>query len=187
LWKVSTKERKVYLTFDDGPTPDITSKVLDLLNRYQAQATFFCLGKNVVNHPELFGQIKSRGHQVGNHSFSHPDGWATSNPNYFADIGKADQVIQSRLFRPPYGKIGFRQYLQLKKRYTIVMWDVLSGDYNPRLSPDYCFKALERNTRLGSIIVFHDSIKAAPQMLPALEKSLAWLHQNGYSFGLIGD
>jgi len=183
LWRVKETKKVVYLTFDDGPIPDITEKVLDILLEHQIKAAFFCLGKNVEANPHLFKRLIEQGHLVGNHSYSHPDGWNTSNVNYYQDIEKSQKLIHSKFFRPPYGKLSLTQYLYLKKKYKIVMWDVLTCDYDSNATVDFCFEAVKRKAKNGSIIVFHDSIKAAPQMLPSLVKSIEWLKSEGYSFG----
>ncbi len=185
VWRIPTQAKTVYLTFDDGPIPGVTEKVLAILSQHDVKATFFCLGKNVEANSRLFQELKSAGHQIGNHSFSHPDGWDTPNSAYFDDIESANKVINSKLFRPPYGKLSLPQYAHLKKTYRIIMWDILTGDYNPELSPEFCFDTVKRKARPGSIIVFHDSIKAAPQMIEALKFSVEWLKGEGYAFGLL--
>ncbi|MBX7182541.1 MAG: polysaccharide deacetylase family protein [Bacteroidia bacterium] len=180
LYRMETNQKTVYLTFDDGPTPGVSDLALDLLKTYQAKASFFCLGKNVEAFPELFQRMLNEGHSVGNHSYSHPDGWKTPNKDYFHDVAQAEKVINSGLFRPPYGKLSPFQYLQLKKRFRVVLWDTLSLDYDQNLEPEFCWDIVRKNTRNGSIVVFHDSLKAAPRMLPVLEKTLNWLSKEGY-------
>lgn len=180
LYRMETNQKTVYLTFDDGPTPGVSDLALDLLKTYQAKASFFCLGKNVEANPGLFQRMLNEGHSVGNHSFSHPDGWKTPNKDYFHDVAQAEKVINSGLFRPPYGKLSPFQYLQLKKRFKVVLWDTLSLDYDQNLEPEFCWDIVRKNTRNGSIVVFHDSLKAAPRMLPVLEKTLNWLSNEGY-------
>lgn len=180
LYRMETNQKTVYLTFDDGPTPGVSDLALDLLKTYQAKASFFCLGKNVEAFPELFQRMLNEGHSVGNHSYSHPDGWKTPNKDYFHDVAQAEKVINSGLFRPPYGKLSPFQYLQLKKRFKVVLWDTLSLDYDQNLEPEFCWDIVRKNTRNGSIVVFHDSLKAAPRMLPVLEKTLNWLSKEGY-------
>lgn len=181
IWKQpSQHKKKVYLTFDDGPTPRITEAALDLLERYKCVATFFCLGKNVEQHPDLYQQIRQKGHAIGNHSFSHFDGWQTPAQPYVDDALKANHYITSAYYRPPYGKLMPKQFTMLSHHFRIVMWDVLTGDYNPDFTADMCFENVRKHAVNGSIIVFHDSIKAAPRMVPALEKTLVFLIENGF-------
>lgn len=187
VYRIGADKKQVFLTFDDGPIPGVTDKVLDLLASYQAKASFFCLGKNVEANPELYTRILAEGHSVGNHSFSHLDGWKTANKDYFMDIEKAEKSIKARLFRPPYGKLTPIQYRLLKKKFTIVLWDTLSLDYNQALDAEFCWQTVKANTRPGSIIVFHDSLKAAPRMLPALEKTLEWLKREGFEMNAIDE
>jgi peptidoglycan/xylan/chitin deacetylase (PgdA/CDA1 family) len=185
IYRIGSDQKQVFLTFDDGPIPGVTDMALDLLSQFEAKATFFCLGKNVEANPELFRRIQAEGHSIGNHSYSHPDGWKTANKDYFSDIEKAEKVISSKLFRPPYGKLTPIQYHLLKKKFTIVLWDTLSLDYNQELDAEFCWNTVKNNTRAGSIIVFHDSIKAAPRMLPALKKTLEWLKGEGFEMNTI--
>lgn len=176
------KEKKIlYLTFDDGPTPDVTEKVLDLLDKYNAKATFFCLGKNIELFPQIFENIKLKGHTVANHSFSHPKGWTTKTNTYLEDVKKAEVFFDNNLFRPPYGKITPRQYWLLRKRYKVIFWDILSRDYNPKKSVDSCFNYVKKSNP-NDIIVFHDSIKAAPRMIETLEKTLIYFTEKGFEF-----
>lgn len=185
IYRIGSDKKQVFLTFDDGPIPGVTDKALDLLFQFEAKATFFCLGKNVEANPELFKRIQAEGHSIGNHSYSHYDGWKTANKDYFSDIEKAEKVIRSKLFRPPYGKLTPIQYHLLKKKFTIVLWDTLSLDYNQELDAEFCWNTVKNNTRAGSIIVFHDSIKAAPRMLPALKNTLEWLKGEGFEMNTI--
>jgi peptidoglycan-N-acetylglucosamine deacetylase len=182
LWKVETTDRDIYLTFDDGPTEGVTEKVLDRLKEYDAKATFFCLGKNVETNHALFSRIRSEGHTVGNHSFNHPDGWKTGTLTYVKNALTAGKLIDTKFFRPPYGRITPTQVAALKKKYTIVMWHVLSGDFDKTISPEKCLDNVIHNVEPGSIIVFHDSIKAAPNMHYALDHSLRILKNQGYIF-----
>ena len=174
-WQVNTNDRKIYLTFDDGPTPKITPWVLDQLDKYKAKATFFCIGKNVKSYPEIFNDIKERGHAVGNHTYNHLSGWNVSRNEYWTDIEKADTLIKSSLFRPHYGKINPRIIKRLKSKYQLIMWDVLSGDFDLDLNPDQCLKNVLSNCTKGSIIVLHDSVKSSGHLksfLPQLLKEL---------------
>jgi len=187
LWHVSTSEQTVYFTFDDGPTPGVTESALELLKRYDAQATFFCLGKNVEANPTLFHRIMQEGHAVANHTYDHPDGWKTNQVAYLRNVIMAQKTIRSNLFRPPYGRITPAQVSALKSRYRIVMWDVLSADFDAANTPRQCFENVVKNVTPGSIVVFHDSIKAQENMLYALEQSLLHLSREGYIFRALSD
>jgi peptidoglycan/xylan/chitin deacetylase (PgdA/CDA1 family) len=187
LWHVSTSEQTVYFTFDDGPTPGVTESALELLKHYDAQATFFCLGKNVEAHPTLFHRIMQEGHAVANHTYDHPDGWKTNQVAYLRNVIMAQKTIRSNLFRPPYGRITPAQVSALKSRYRIVMWDVLSADFDAANTPQQCFENVVKNVTPGSIVVFHDSIKAQENMLYALEQSLLHLSREGYIFRALSD
>ncbi len=182
LWNFDRGEKNLYITFDDGPTPQITEETLDLLKEFNARATFFCLGKNVEENQLLYARILQEGHQVGNHSTTHPDGWKTCTFGYVKDVLKAQQKIQSNLFRPPYGHITFSQASLLKKKFKIVMWDVISGDFDPTVTEESCFQNVRKAALNGSIIVFHDNAKVGRKMLPALRKTLQYFSEAGYSF-----
>lgn len=160
VWRMSKDEPTIYLTFDDGPIPNITSWVLDILKEYRVKATFFCVGENIQKHPALFKRIKEEGHRVGNHTYHHLKGWKTSHHEYVSNVQECQHLTQTELFRPPYGRITKKQYNLLRKTHKIVFWDVLSHDYNPSIPPERCLKHSLNYTRNGSIIVFHDSIKA---------------------------
>lgn len=185
VWKFSRSERKLYLTFDDGPTPEVTEKILEILQGYRAKATFFCLGKNVSLYPGLYEKILLHGHKTGNHTYNHLNGWKTLNSKYFADIDRASELINSRLFRPPYGKIRSSQIFRLKKDFRIIMWEILSGDYNCRISPEKCAHNVISKALPGSVIVFHDSLKAKNNMFYALPKVLEHFGNLGFSFDTI--
>jgi len=185
LWHFNRDEKAVYLTFDDGPDPDVTVHVLDLLRVHRAHATFFCIGSRVEAHPEVYRRIIDEGHAVGNHTWSHPNGWRTSGSEYTADVHKASQLISSSLFRPPYGKLRPGQWLSLRKRYRLVMWDVLPGDWKSSRSTAQIVDRTIRSVGPGSIVVLHDSAKAAPRMLPALVEILSNLSSAGYTFKAI--
>lgn len=176
---------KIYLTFDDGPTPAITDWTLDVLKQFNVKATFFCLGQNVEKHPKLYQRILDEGHAVGNHSYAHPSGWKTSDAEYFDDIEKSQQLINSKLFRPPYGRITKSQTKHLKKQYNIIMWSVLSGDFDVKTSPEKCLDNVLKNTESGAIIVFHDSEKAAPNLKYALPKAIESLLDKGFVFEVL--
>ena len=180
-WDYYGNHQDVYLTFDDGPTPGVTPWVLDQLDESEAQATFFCLGRNVDKHPDIYRQILARGHSTGNHSYSHLKGFRSSTKRYLEDIDLAGNLIDSRLFRPPYGRIIPAQVKAVLQRYEIIMWDVLSIDYNPGLSGDRVLQNVIKNVKPGSIIVFHDSDKACENLFYALPRTLEFLSEKGYN------
>jgi peptidoglycan/xylan/chitin deacetylase (PgdA/CDA1 family) len=182
IWDKHKTGKRLYLTFDDGPTPVVTKIVLDILDSYQAKATFFCLGRNVERHPEIYSEILKRGHHTGNHTYSHLKGWETSNKEYFQDIALAGQFIDSHLFRPPYGRIRRAQLRYLKKKYQIVLWDVMSHDYEKLWTQERCLRAVMRYTKEGSIIVFHDSEKAIEKVQYILPRLLEAFQEKGYVF-----
>ena len=190
IWEIPTQEKKLFLTFDDGPHPVITMQVLDLLKAYKAKATFFCIGNNVVKYPEVYKRIIDEGHAVGNHTFNHLNGWETPDELYLNDIKKAMYYIDSNLFRPPYGRISrfqIQQLLKPKYQMKLIMWSVLSGDFDPNISAEKCLNNVSLSTIAGSIIVFHDSEKAAEKMLYALPKVLAQFSKKGFAFEKITD
>jgi peptidoglycan/xylan/chitin deacetylase (PgdA/CDA1 family) len=182
IWRMPASGKVVYLTFDDGPTPDVTNQVLKMLKDANALATFFCIGNNIVAHPDLFAQLTSLGHQIGNHSFSHKNGWKTDFKSYLTDVEQCDTWVKSGLFRPPYGRLSIRQFFNLRKRYRIILWDVLSMDYDVKLSPNQCLKNVLSHVRPGSIITFHDSVKAWPRLKEILPLVLSELARQGYRF-----
>jgi peptidoglycan-N-acetylglucosamine deacetylase len=186
LWNIPGKDKKIYLTFDDGPTPGITEGVLKILDEYNAKATFFCLGRNVERHPEVFEKIVRAGHSVGNHTYSHLRGWKTGNEHYLKDIELADQFIGSKLFRPPYGQIKPTQVKILAEKYRIILWEVMSHDYESRISKECSLKAVLRYTKESSIVVFHDSVKAWPKLEYILPKVLEEFKGRGYGFERLG-
>lgn len=185
IWNVpSSSAPTVYLTFDDGPHPQATTFVLDQLKTYEASASFFCIGKNVAENPELYQRIIAEGHTIGNHTQHHLNGWKNDNHRYLNDILKATKLIESRNFRPPYGRIKISQSRRLTKSkhpWKIYMWDVLSGDFDTALSPEECLRNVIENIEPGSIVVFHDSEKAFPRMSYALPKVLAYCKENHFS------
>jgi peptidoglycan/xylan/chitin deacetylase (PgdA/CDA1 family) len=185
IWSLPENQKKLYLTFDDGPTPSITEWTLQTLKQYNAKSTFFIVGQNAERHPELINKIKNEGHAIGNHTYKHLNGWNTSTNSYIKDILKCDKIVESKLFRPPYGRITKGQTSMMVKRYKVIMWDVLSGDFDRTISKDRCLKNVLENTQSGSIIVFHDSVKAADRMQYALPRVLEYYSKKNYSFSLL--
>ncbi len=177
----------MYLTFDDGPHEAATPFVLDVLKQHDAKGSFFCIGKNVVAHPELYRRIREEGHAVGNHTYNHLNGWKTENDAYLEDVAKAAAVIDSGLFRPPYGRISRYQARHLSqamdREAKLVMWSVLSGDFDPRISGEQCLRNVLRNVKPGSVVVFHDSAKAMPLLEYTLPRVCAFLVEKGYRLG----
>lgn len=185
LWRKSPNEKIVYLTFDDGPIPEVTPWVLDVLDRYGVKATFFCVGENVMRHPDVYKDVLARGHRTGNHTYNHYRGLFRNSEEYLANIEKAAQYIDSDLFRPPHGDMKWSQLRTIRKHYQVVQWDVISRDYNPDLEPDKVLAIVMKYARNGSIIVFHDSLKAARNMKYALPKAIEYLQEQGYAFGVL--
>ena len=176
--------KAVFLTFDDGPIPEVTPKVLDILAKYNVKATFFMVGENIDKHPEVFEQVVKAGHSIGNHTYNHLKGWDYSLDEYLENVAKCEETIGNcKLFRPPYGKATFAQRRALtKKGYKIVFWDVLTQDYNPTKTPAFMLRRIQRETRPGSIINFHDSLKSNERMLEVLPLAIEWLQKKGYTF-----
>ena len=215
LWEMPKGEKKLYITFDDGPHPTITPQVLEILKKFNAKATFFCIGNNVNKYKDTFELIKNEGHAVGNHTFNHERGWKTKTKDYINSVEQADALIQSPLFRPPHGRIKSSQIRAIKKlknsepqnlrsleikdksellklessripEFKIVAWSVISYDWDKSLSPEDCFKNVIENADDGSIIVFHDSEKAVGNMIPALTKVLEYYTERGFTFDKLG-
>lgn len=183
IWRFKKRGRKVvYLTFDDGPIPEVTPWVLDTLDRYRIKATFFMVGENVCRNPGLFEEIKKRGHSWGNHTMHHIQGMKVRSVNYLRDLNAAHTVIQSSLFRPPHGIIRWAQAKVIKNHYNIVMYDLVTRDYSRKLSPEQVFENVRRYARNGSIIVFHDSLKARKNIMATLPRAIEWLQSEGYEF-----
>ena len=178
VWSFDTPDR-VFLTFDDGPTPGVTEWVLEQLARHNARATFFCLGKNAEQHPELLELIRQGGHKVGNHTYSHQKGWEQGLRRYIEDVDFANQILRSDLFRPPYGRITPNQVRVLSERYNIIFWDVLSRDYSRYVSPKACLRNVTDHIRGGSIVVFHDSQKSFRNLYYALPRTLKHIEKMG--------
>jgi len=181
-WKLADDEKVIYLTFDDGPVPVVTPDVLKILADYNAKATFFMVGENAHRYPEIVEQIIAEGHGVGNHTYNHLNGTKNSDINYYRNIIKAKDYVKSSLFRPPYGRIRPRQIQEIKKHFQIVLWSVLSGDFDVKISPQKCLNNVIKNTKSGSIIVFHDSLKAQDRMLFALKGTLEHFSKLGFRF-----
>lgn len=182
VWTVPNSGKDIYLTFDDGPIPEVTPRVLQLLREENVPATFFCVGENVFKYPEVFSQVLEDGHMVGNHTYNHVQGLKMGNRKYYENVDKANRLIGSNLFRPPHGWLRRAQYKSLSRRYKIVMWDVISCDYNPAVSPKECLRNVLKYVRPGSIITFHDSIKAENNLFETLPKVIHILKAQGYEF-----
>ena len=180
LWRMDPNEKAVYLTFDDGPIPEITPWVLDLLDNYHIKATFFLVGDNVRKHPKEFQMILDRGHRVGNHTFNHIGGLRHLSYNYLENTNQADALIKSNLFRPPHGWMRWGQYMVLSHRYTIVMWDLVTRDYSKRLNGRQVLGKVKKYVRNGSIITFHDSLKAEKNLKYALPRAIELLKEQWY-------
>ena len=186
IWTMPGNEKIIYLSFDDGPEPSVTPYVLDELAKYDAKATFFCIGKNCIQYPEVYDRILADGHATGNHSFDHLNGWENNDAVYLDNVLKAKRSINSALFRPPYGRLKHKQQqLLLKEGFKIIMWSVLSGDFDEGISPEKCCENVINKTRSGNIIVFHDSLKAYEKMIYALPLVLKHFTLKGYRFGKI--
>jgi len=192
LWEApSTHHDCIYLTFDDGPVPEATSFVLQALKDYNAQATFFCVGENIKRYPDIFRQVQRDKHRVGNHTYHHLNGWQTPNGKYLEDVAKCHQMMEKEaaytttdlpLFRPPYGRISPQQYRKLKHQYRLVMWDILSGDFDKNFSAELCLQKSIEHSRPGTIIIFHDSDKAFKNLTYVLPRYLAHFAAAGYQF-----
>jgi peptidoglycan-N-acetylglucosamine deacetylase len=185
VWRFDETNPVVYLTFDDGPVPEITPWVLQVLKEEKIQATFFCVGENVIRYPEVYQQILNGGHSVGNHTHNHLQGVKTRNFKFFRNIELAGKSIDSNLFRPPHGWMTHRQYNFLKKKYRIIMWDVISCDYDAHISPERVLRNITRFVREGSIITFHDSLKARKNLEKTLQPAIRWMKEKGYRFEAI--
>lgn len=190
IWDVSNKKKTVYLTFDDGPIPGVTPWVINQLEKYNVKATFFCIGDNIYKHPELFEELITDGHSIGNHTFNHLDAWKTQKFEYLYNIKKCEEIIflnsktanKSKIFRPPYGKIKRSQSKAIRNLgYKIVMWDILSADFDQKISKEECLANVLLNIESGSIIVFHDSIKAFRNLEYVLPRTLDYLKNNNYN------
>lgn len=188
LWRIKTKNKELYLTFDDGPIPDLTEYILDVLSEFKIKATFFCVGENLKKHPLIAQRALDEGHKLGNHSYNHLNGWQTSTVDYISNVVRCQRLLYDfnseakTLLRPPYGKIKYSQIKLLKRKYTIVMWDVLSGDFSSKISPEKCLEKTIWATKPGSIIIFHDNIKAEENVRYALPRYIKHFLEKGYEF-----
>ncbi len=188
LWNVRTTNKTLFLTFDAGPHPQVTPFVLDQLSKYDAKATFFCIGKNVKEHFDVYKKIISEGHKVGNHTYNHTNGWKTTDKKYLEDVRQAAKIIDTNIFRPPYGKITKFQIKALQGegfRLKTVMWDVLSGDFDKKVSKENCYLNVVKNAKPGSIIVFHDGLKAFSSLEYALPRILKYYNEKNFQFKII--
>ncbi len=185
IWSIPTKEKTLYLTFDDGPIPEITPWVLKELKNHTAKGTFFCVGNNVKNNPEIYRQLIDDGHAAGNHTFDHLQGWKTNFTTYMENVDQCAQLVDSKLFRPPHGRLTPKQYKAIKKEYSIVMWDVICGDFNKTTPKEKCVDNVISNAKNGSVVLFHDSIKAADNLYYSFPKILDHFARKGYSFETI--
>lgn len=193
VWDLPNTDNTIYLTFDDGPTPEVTEWVLSVLAEHDVKATFFCIGNNIEKHPDIFRKVVEAGHTIANHTYNHMNGWKTGDEIYFENIEATEHSIakhsgigRTTLFRPPYGKIKGTQADEVRRRgYRIVMWDVLSADFDRTITPEKCLQNVTRNTRSGSVIIFHDSVKAFPNLEYALPKAIEYLKGKGFRFEAI--
>ncbi|MFL9843134.1 polysaccharide deacetylase family protein [Flavobacterium rhizosphaerae] len=191
VWDKTVTGNTVYLTFDDGPTPGITTWILELLKQHDIKATFFCIGKNITANPKLFEQVAAEGHSIGNHTYNHVNGWHTDYKEYIDDMEACEATIANKvpvqkLFRPPYGKMKRKQGNFIRKKgYKIIMWDVLSADFDQSITPLQCLENVINNATAGSIIIFHDSLKAEKNLRFALPKTIETLKQKGYNFAAL--
>ena len=184
IWRMPHSERAVYLTFDDGPIPEATPFILDTLDHYGVKATFFMVGDNVRKYPDLKQEIEQRGHRLGNHTFNHIGGFGYRSKTFLRNAYEADKLIHSHLFRPPRGWMRWTQYMRLRRKFTIIMWDVVTRDYSRLLTAEDVVNNVKRYTRNGSIITFHDSLKSIDKLRTALPQSIEWLQSQGYEFRL---
>lgn len=193
IWEIANDHKKIYLTFDDGPIPNVTEFVLKMLEEFNARATFFCVGDNIRKHRDIFNEILKANHWVGNHTFNHLKGWSTANAAYLENIALCQEIIienlpsstSTQLFRPPYGRIKNSQYQLIKDDYKIIMWDVLTNDYDQSLDEQVCLEKATQYTQSGSIVVFHDSLKAEKNLRYVLPRYLERMSAQGYTFEAI--
>lgn len=181
-WRVATSERVLYLTFDDGPIPEVTPWVLEQLEQYKAKGSFFMVGENAENNPDLLHRVRREGHVVGSHTYHHLNGWKTDDIPYFHNARRCARITGSELFRPPYGRLRPKQARFLQRHYDIVMWDILSGDFDPSITAQQCLRNVTTKAGPGSIVVFHDSLKAEDKLRYVLPRVLEHFAQEGYTF-----
>lgn len=181
-WRVATEERVLYLSFDDGPIPEVTPWVLDLLHEYRAKGTFFMVGENAEHNPDLLQRVRREGHAVGSHTYNHLNGWKTDDIPYFHNARRCARITGSELFRPPYGRMRPKQARFLQRHYDIVMWDILSGDFDPSITGQQCLRNVTTKAGPGSIVVFHDSLKAEDKLRYVLPRVLEHFTQEGFFF-----
>ena len=181
-WRMDSREKSVYLTFDDGPIPEATPFTLDVLDRFGVKATFFMVGDNARKYPHLLEEVRRRGHRIGNHTYNHIGGLRWLSRNYVRNVERANELLQTNLFRPPHGWMKWSEYIRLGKRYRVVMWDVVTRDYSKWITPQDVVNNVKRYTRNGSIITFHDSMKSIEKLKSALPESIQWLKEQGYEF-----
>jgi len=186
-WMIRNTDKKIFITFDDGPEPEVTPFILEILNRYNAKATFFCLGKKVLRNQTLVEKIRENSHTIGNHSFHHSAGNKISVFEFIQEIEKCNALIHSKYYRPPYGKINRRQIRAIKEQYKIILWDVLPGDFDHRISKEKCLSRSINNTKSGSIIVFHDNLKSKEKVLYVLPHYLEHFSKLGYTFEALSE
>lgn len=187
IFRMSPDEKAVYLTFDDGPIPEVTPWVLELLDKYGIKATFFMVGDNIRKHPDVFRMVVDRGHRIGNHTFNHIRGFEYLSKNYLANTDKANEVMHTDLFRPPHGHMRWLQYMTLKRHYKIIMWDLVTRDYSKKMRPPQVLANVMRYARNGSIITFHDSLKSwnNGNLQYALPRAIEFLKEEGYAFKVL--
>ena len=184
-WRIKTSRKELFLTFDDGPIPEVTQLVISILKKYNVKATFFCVGENVDKYPEVFDLLVKEGHAIGNHTYHHVKAWKISSESYLSEVEQCNNLVKSNLFRPPHVQINRKLAKTLSKNYRIIMWSALTGDYNKKLSGDQCLANAIKNTAPGSIIVFHDSLKARERMEFALPLYIEYCIQKGFTFGIL--
>ena len=187
VFNIKGREKSIFLTFDDGPDEEVTPLLLDILQKFHAKATFFCLGKKAKKHPELVAKIKSHGHSTGNHSYHHLKASQVTDQEYFSDVEKCDEIISSKLFRPPYGSITRKQIEYLKSKYNIILWSILPGDFDLSVSKEKCLARSIKYIKSGSIIVFHDNIKSKEKLLFVLPQFLERFSKLGYTFEALNE
>ena len=181
-WRMNASDKSVYLTFDDGPIPEVTPWVLDVLDKYHVKATFFMVGDNVRKHADEYKMVVERGHRIGNHTYNHLKGFEEGTDRYIANVDKADCFLSTDLFRPPHGFMRLSQYRTLSERYRIIMWDLVTRDYNAKLTGEQVLHRVKRYARNGSIITFHDSLRSVENLRYALPRAIEWLQSEGYEF-----